>query len=543
MNSDTRRLQRALSALKNLRTKLDKLEQANTEPIAIIGLGCRFPGADNPDAFWDLLQSGGDAIQEIPNERWDVDTYYDPDPTAIGKMYTRYGGFIDHFDKFDAPFFGITPREATNLDPQQRWLLEVSWEALEHAGLNPESLQKTRTGVFVGIGPVDYLLHAHKEIPSYETDTYLGTGTDNSVASGRLSYFLGLNGPCLAVDTACSSALVAVHLAVMSLRNGECSLALAGGVNALLSPNIFISQCQAKMLSTDGRCKTFDASANGYVRSEGCGVVVLKRLSDAVADGDNIYALIRGSAVNQDGRTNGLTAPNGLSQQAVIRQALKNGRVNPVEVSYVETHGSGTPLGDPIEVNALGNVYDDERSVPLMIGTVKTNMGHLEAAAGMAGLIKTVLALQHGQIPPNLHFSTPNPHIPWDELPVTVPTERTPWPTEKRLAGVSSFGFSGTNAHVVLEAANSSNDFRRPMANDKIMDARSLIQRKAELSRRKTELIHRQAESIQRKTEPTQWQAESIQRKTEPTQWQAESIQRNQSQFSAKQSQFSAKQS
>lgn len=450
---NTVRLKRALVALKDMRAKLDAVENARAEPIAIIGMGCRFPGANNPDAFWDFLKRGGDAIGEIPQERWDVDAYYDPDPTVIGKMYTRFGGFIDHFDKFDASFFGMTPREVTNLDPQQRWLLEVSWEALEHAAFNPDKLNKSKTGVFVGIGPVDYLAHAREKL-QYEIDAYLGTGTDNSVASGRLSYFLGLNGPSLAVDTACSSSLVAVHLAVTSLRNRECSLALAGGVSALLSPDLFISQCQAKMLSADGRCKTFDSSANGYVRSEGCGMVVLKRLSDALADGDNIYALIRGSAVNQDGRTNGLTAPNGLSQQAVVRQALKNGCVKPASVSYVETHGSGTPLGDPIEVNALGSVFDDEeRLVPLFIGTVKTNVGHLETAAGMAGLIKTVLALQHGQIPPNLHFSTPNRDIPWDELPITVATELTAWPTEKRLAGVSSFGFSGTNAHVVLEAA------------------------------------------------------------------------------------------
>lgn len=445
------RLKRALLAIQNLRGELESARQASREPIAVIGLGCRFPGADGPAAFWQLLQDGRDAIQEVPSSRWNVDAYYDPRPEANGKMYTRHGGFIERPAAFDAAFFGISSQEADSLDPQQRLILEVAWESLEHAGLNPERLTDSATGVFIGMGTSDYLQMLQQNAPE-RTDLYMLTGNAHCVASGRLSYLLGLRGPSLVVDTACSSSLVATHLAVMSLRNGECDLALAGGVTLMLTPQAYIAQCRAKMLSADGRCHTFDASANGYVRGEGCGMVVLKRLSLAKADGDRILAVIRGSAVNQDGRTNGLTAPNGLAQQDVIRQALKNGDVQPSEVGYVEAHGTGTPLGDPIEVNALGAAFGD-RKTPLLIGTVKTNIGHLEPGAGIAGLIKTVLALQHGEIPKSLHFETPNPHIPWNELPVRVATERMPWPGQgRRIAGVSSFGFSGTNAHMVLES-------------------------------------------------------------------------------------------
>ena len=451
---DTLRLKRALVALKDIRAKLDAVKYTRTEPIAVIGLGCRFPGADNPEAFWQLLRNGEDAIREVPARAWDIDDYYDPDPHASGKMYTRYGGFLDQVDHFDAAFWGISPREAAKLDPQQRLLLEVSWEALEDAAVNPEQLVDSPTGVFIGISHSDYVNYLNSQGQT-EADLYMVTGNDSSTATGRLSYLFGLQGPNLAVNTACSSSLVALHLAVTSLRNRECNLALAGGVNLLLTPNGTIAFCRAGALAVDGRCKTFDERADGYVRSEGCGIVVLKRLSDAESDGDNILALIRGSAINQDGRTNGLTAPNEFAQQAVIQKALSNARVKPSEVSYVETHGTGTSLGDPIEVNALGTVfYERERENPLIMGAVKSNIGHLEMAAGIAGFIKVVLALQQGEIPANLHFSAPNPHIPWDDLPVMVATELTPWPTDKRLAGVSSFGFSGTNAHLVLEAAS-----------------------------------------------------------------------------------------
>ena len=450
-------MKQALLELKQMRAKLNLLESATTEPIAIVGMGCRFPGgANHPEAFWQLLQDGVDAIREVPADRWDIDAYYDPNPDVPGKMYTRYGGFVDRSDEFDAGFFGIAPKEATSLDPQQRMLLEVSWEALENAGLAGDRLTGSSTGVFVGICSNDYSQRLLNREPS-QIDAYVGTGNCHSVASGRLSYLLGLNGPSLAVDTACSSSLVAVHLAIASLRNGECNLALAGGVNQLLAPEVTINFSKARMLSPDGRCKTFDATADGYTRGEGCGVIVLKRLSDALRDADNILAQIRGSAINHDGRSSGLTVPNGPSQQAVIRQALKNAGVEPEQVSYIEAHGTGTSLGDPIEVGALAGVFAEKRpsESSLAIGSVKTNIGHLEGAAGIAGLMKVVLALKHQTIPPHLHFQHPTPYIDWDKLPIAVPTEKQVWSTggKPRIAGVSSFGFSGTNAHVVIEEA------------------------------------------------------------------------------------------
>ncbi|NER24034.1 MAG: SDR family NAD(P)-dependent oxidoreductase, partial [Symploca sp. SIO1C2] len=457
---------RALLALSEMQSKLDALERAKTEPIAIIGVGCRFPGGiDNPQAFWRLLHDGVDTITEVPKNRWDIDAYYDPDPDTNGKIYTRDGGFLTEVDTFDSQFFNISPREAISLDPQQRLLLEVSWEALEDAHQVPEQLYNSLTGVFIGISTNDY---AKRILGTEAPDAYFGTGNTFSAAAGRLSYVLGLTGPSMAVDTACSSSLVAVHLACQSLRQQECHLALAGGVNLLLSPEASITFSQGRMLAPDGRCKTFDAAANGYVRGEGCGVIVLKRLSDAYADQDQILAVIRGSAINQDGHSGGLTVPNGPSQQAVIRQALKNGGVDPVQVSYIEAHGTGTSLGDPIEVRAIGAVFSASHSHehPLMIGSLKTNIGHLEAAAGIAGLLKVVLQLQHQEIAPHLHFKEPNPYINWDELPVDVPTETTPWSAgaEKLFAGVSSFGFIGTNAHVVLEEAPSQVKSRSPLA-------------------------------------------------------------------------------
>ncbi|WAN69216.1 SDR family NAD(P)-dependent oxidoreductase [Moorena producens JHB] len=451
----------ASEKIANLEKELEGFKSKNQfESIAIIGMGCRFPGgADNPESFWTLLSQGINAISEIPSERWNIDQYYDPNPETPGKMYTRYGGFVGQLQEFDSHFFNIAPIEAISLDPQQRLLLEVSWEALEHAAIAPQQLAKTQTGVFMGICSNDYGQGLTSRDVK-EIDAYLATGNAHSTATGRLSHFLGLTGPSLAVDTACSSSLVSVHLACASLRNRECNLALAGGVNRIISPENSINFSRARMLSPDGRCKTFDAGADGFVRGEGCGVVVLKRLSDAVADRDKILAVIRGTAINQDGHTSGLTVPNGPAQESVIRQALTNGGVQPEQVSYIEAHGTGTSLGDPIEVTALGNVFRESHSSqqPMIIGSVKTNIGHLEAAAGIAGLIKVVLQLQHQQIAPHLHFDQPNPYINWEQLPVLVPTDGTPWEIEDkpRLAGLSSFGFSGTNAHVILEEAPSS---------------------------------------------------------------------------------------
>ena len=445
--------QRVILLAAQLQAQLEARDNQQNEPIAIIGMSCRFPGeASTPESFWNLLQNGVDAISEVPSDRWRIEDYYDPDPEKPGKMSTRWGGFLKNIDLFDTHFFGIAPREANVLDPQQRLLLELSWEALERAGQSPDGLMNSETGVFIGISASDYLhLQMNRGVESL--DAYFASGNAHSTAAGRLSYLLGLHGPSLPVDTACSSSLVATHLAVQSLRNKECRLALVGGVNLLLTPETTIALSKAHMLSPDGRCKTFDASANGFVRSEGGGVILLKRVSDALADGDTILALIRGSAIGQDGRSNGLTAPNGPSQEAVIRAALANARITPQQISYVETHGTGTSLGDPIEVQALMAVLGENRSQPLTIGSVKTNVGHLESAAGMAGLIKTVLMLQHKQIPPHLHFQTPNPHIPWAELPVHIPTQLSTWQGEhEHFAGVSSFGFSGTNAHILLSA-------------------------------------------------------------------------------------------
>jgi acyl transferase domain-containing protein/acyl carrier protein len=458
-------LQRAVYALKETRSQLDAIQSLQNEPIAIIGMGCRFPGgANDPESFWQLLSHGGDAIREVPPERWDVDKYYDPNPDTSGTMYTRQGGFLNvGVDAFDAEFFGLAPREVVNMDPQQRLLLEVSWEALEQAGYASDKLNGSKTGVFVGITTNDY---AQQTIfaETNNIDIYTATGSGFNVAAGRLSYILGLQGPSMAIDTACSSSLVAVHLACQSLRTGECHMALAGGVNLILSPHITIAMSKLRALSADGRCKTFDAAADGYGRGEGCGITILKRLTSAITDGDNILAVIRGSAVNQDGRSSGLTVPNGLAQQEVLRTALKNAKVEPSQINYVEAHGTGTPLGDPIELKALGTVLEQGRSDKnsLMVGSVKTNIGHLEAAAGIASLIKVVLAMQHNIIPPHLHLKKINPHIAAQNLPVIVPTEQVSWPTtdggegnpdSRHLAGVSSFGFSGTNAHVVLEAA------------------------------------------------------------------------------------------
>ena len=423
----------------------------SSEPVAVVGLGCRFPGADSPDAFWQLLADEVDAVREIPADRWDAAAFYDPD-TAQGKMNTRWGGFLDRIDEFDPQFFGISPREAARIDPQQRLMLEVAWEALENSGQAPSQLAGSNTAVFVGISSYDYSRLQFSD-PN-NLDIYAGTGNAHSIAANRLSYLLDLRGPSMAVDTACSSSLVAVHLACQSLRQGEADLAIAGGVNLILSPEVTIFFSQGRVMAGDGRCKTFDARADGYVRSEGCGVVILKCLSAAVRDGDQVLAVIQGSAINQDGRTNGLTAPNSRSQQAVIQQALTNAHVQPVDISYVEAHGTGTPLGDPIEIQSLRAVYDNGRLAgqPIAVGSVKTNVGHLEAAAGIASLIKVVLSLQHEEIPAQLHYQSLNPHIDLTDSSLQIATQKRPWPRSEqpRIAGVSSFGFGGTNVHIIV---------------------------------------------------------------------------------------------
>jgi acyl transferase domain-containing protein/SAM-dependent methyltransferase len=458
-------IKRALIEIRGLKARLSAAEQAQSEPIAIIGMGLRFPGdGKDQESFWHLLHNGVDAITEIPENRWSLDEFYHPDVTIPGKMITRHGGFLKDIDLFDAAFFGISPREAESMDPQQRLLLETSWEALENGGQSPDKLLGTQTGVFIGISNSDYFRMVISDLE--RIDTYASTGGTLSVAAGRISYLLGLNGPAISVDTACSSSLVALHLASLSLRQKECNLALVGGVNLILTPEANINFSKAGMMALDGRCKTFDAAADGYVRGEGCGVILVKRLSDAEKDGDRILAVVLGSAVNQDGRSSGLTAPNGLAQEAVLRSALDAAGVEPGQVGYIEAHGTATSLGDPIEVHALGKVFGPgrDRSLPLHIGSVKTNIGHLEAAAGIAGVIKVILALQNKEIPPSLHFRKPNPHISWEDFPVSVVAERMAWnPIDDRLiAGVSSFGFSGTNAHVIIEAAPDPNPSLMP---------------------------------------------------------------------------------
>ncbi len=452
-------LKRALVEIRDLRDKLEVEKRRQREPIAIIGIGCRFPGnANGPEAFWEILREGVDAICEIPASRWAVDALCDDNYDRPGKISSRFGGFIEPLDAFDATFFGISPREAATMDPQQRLVLELAWEALEHAALPADKLMGSLTGVFIGIGSSDYCLQRSKYAGLRSIDAYVTTGSvSHSVAAGRLSYLLGFQGPAIAVDTACSSSLVAVHLACQSLRYEECNLALAGGVNAILDPENSISLSKSGLIARDGRCKTFDQAADGFIRAEGAGIVVLKRLSDALSGNDPILALIKGSAVNQDGRSNGLTAPHGPSQKAVISSALANAGVDSGRISYIEAHGTGTVLGDPIEVRALGEIYGqgrDQADYPY-IGSVKTNIGHAESAAGVAGLIKVVLALQNRSIPPHLHFKHPNPHIPWDKFPFKIPIRLTPWECgeEKLLGAVSSFGFSGTNAHVLIEEA------------------------------------------------------------------------------------------
>lgn len=448
----------ALAKIRELKQQLAEAENASSnEPIAIVSTACRFPStSSSPETFWQSLLEGRDETSELPEDRWDLDAYYDEDPDEPGKMYARRGTFLKNIDEMDADFFGISPREATWIDPQQRIFLEVSWEAMERAGWTPEETGKD-TGVFVGWMHNDYQNEASESL--LDLNPYIATGSAGSFLCGRLSYYLGIQGPSLAVDTACSSSLVALHLACQSLRNGECDRALAGGVNVMVSPKTTIMTCKLHALSPTGRSRAFDASADGYLRGEGCGVIALRRLSDAVRDGDDVLAVVSGSAITHNGFSSGLTAPNPDSQKRVIRKAVEKAGLKPSDIDYLEAHGTGTELGDPIELNAAATVLGEgrEKSNPLLVGSVKTNLGHLEAAAGIAGVIKTVLAIQHGEIPKHLHFETPNPHIAWDRLPVQVVTEKTAWPVnghgDRRIAGVSAFGMSGTNAHIILESA------------------------------------------------------------------------------------------
>jgi len=451
------RLKDALLALELERGNNQLLRASVHESIAIIGMSCRFPGgASSPEKFWTLLDEGIDAMQEIPASRWDVDAYFDANPDEPGKMYTRIGAFIDDVDMFDAKFFGISPREAEYMDPQQRLLLEVVWEAIENAGIKPRSLSGSNGGVFIGLMNGDYasLISSAEDIQGI--NAYIGSGNAFSAAVGRISYTFGLRGPSIPFDTACSSSLVAIDSACQSLRRGNCSMALAGGVNLMLSPSSYIIECKANMLSPDGHCKTFDESANGYARGEGCGVIVLKRLSDALESKDNILAVIKATGVNQDGASSGLTVPNGDAQQELIERVMAQAKVKPNDVDYIEAHGTGTSLGDPIEVNAIRATYGKGRDKhqPIILGSVKTNIGHTESAAGVAGIIKTVLSLQHQRIPKHLNFTKLNPHITLD-FPAKIATTPIDWKRDgkPRVAAISSFGFSGTNAHVILEEA------------------------------------------------------------------------------------------
>jgi len=427
------------------------LRKQLAEPIAVVGMACRFPGAPSVPAFLTLLREGREALEEVPKSRWDIDELYAPEPGTPGKMCTRRGGFVE-VDEFAGEFFEISPREAEAMDPQHRVLLEVAREALEAAGIRPGP-ERRNAGVFVGLATWDFSALRSGLSP----DAYSATGQAFSSAAGRISYAFNLSGPCVSVDTACSSSLVAVHAACASLRAGECDAAVAGGVNVILDPATTIAFSRAGMMARDGRCKTFDERADGYVRGEGCGVVVLKRLSDAQKSGDRLLAVIRGSAVNHNGRSQGLTAPSAIAQQALIRHALAAAGLGPEDVDYLEAHGTGTSLGDPQEMDAIAGVFGRRPPRrPLHVGSVKTNIGHLEAAAGVAGLIKAVLALQHRELFPHLHLRSLNPEIDLSQRPLVIDTARVPWRApagRPRVAGVSSFGVSGTNAHVVVAQA------------------------------------------------------------------------------------------
>ncbi len=469
-NAEIDRLRAELAAQKNH----GKTNNATREPIAIVGMGCRYPGGvRTPDEFWDLLSSGRDVLREIPAERWDVDAHYDPEMTVPGKMYVRHGYYLDDIDQFDPQFFGLSPREAESLDPQQRLVMEISWETLEHAGIAPSGLSGGKTGVFVGQYWDDYSMQRIYGADNREIDRYAQLSGLRGLTAGRICHVLNSHGPAIQLDTACSSSSLAVHLACQSLRAGESDLALAGGVSLILAPEHLIGICQMQALSPDGRCKTFDASADGFGQGEGCGMVALKRLGDAQADGDNVLAVIQGTAVNHDGHARTVTTPSGPAQRMMLQDALDDAGLAPEQIDYIETHGTGTPLGDPIEVMAITSVLCKERTNPLFLGSVKTNVGHLDSAAGVVGLMKVVLSLQYDTIPPHLNCSEPNRHIPWNDEPLELALENIPWTGETRFAGISAFGMSGTNVHLIVGQAPNTASTLDALDNTEITSTRS----------------------------------------------------------------------
>ncbi|MEM9491326.1 MAG: polyketide synthase, partial [Myxococcota bacterium] len=426
--------------MRQARERIQQLEAATREPIAITGMACRFPGAEDIDSFWQSLCEAADGVTTVPADRWDVATHHADERGVPGTMYTRAGGFLNRVDGFDPQFFGISPREARSIDPQHRLLLELAWESLEHAAVDWEALSGSNTGVFIGITTADYQRRLTPAGQFATIDAYYNSGSALNAAAGRIAYILGLRGPCVAVDTACSSSLVALHLACNSLRNRECDMALVGGVNLIVSPENSIAACQNGMMSPSGRCRTFSGAADGYIRGEGGAALVLRRRSDAVAQRERILVSVLGSAMNQNGASGGLTVPSAEAQREVMAAALSRAGLKPGDVQYVEAHGTGTQLGDPIEVRALGALHAG-RGAPLLIGTAKSNIGHLEAAAGLAGLIKASLSLWHRKIPASLHSEPLSPHVDWASVPVRVVTELRPWPeVATARAGVSSLG-------------------------------------------------------------------------------------------------------